>query len=117
MKQLLLLLLTAIALPTTVIADEKVKSAIKSAIEETLPTALRKNNADMLLYGQLTMTCYAFKKKHITQEQKVDMLRLAFYTHEQASKDSPTIKEDSTKMLMFTLAAYPNCFPEVQRDN
>ena len=113
MKRLLLLLLTAIALPTTVIADEK----IKSAIEETLPTVLRKNNADMLLYGQLTMTCYAFKKKHITQEQKVDMLRLAFYTHEQASKDSPTIKEDSTKMLMFTLAAYPNCFPEVQRDN
>ena len=106
MKRLLLLLLTAIALPTTVIANEK-----------TASTELRKNNADMLLYGQLTMTCYAFKKKHITQEQKVDMLGLAFNTHEQASKDSPTIKEDSTKMLMFTLAAYPNCFPEVQRDN
>tara|TARA_B100000963_G_scaffold337410_1_gene333374 strand:- start:276 stop:392 length:117 start_codon:yes stop_codon:yes gene_type:complete len=36
-----------------------------------------------------------FKKKHITQEQKMDMLGLAFYTHEQASRYSPTTEKDA----------------------
>ena len=70
MKCLLLLLLTAIALATTIIADKK----LKTSIEEEVSKQFNQTHANIGLYGQLTMTCYAFKKKYINQEQRNDML-------------------------------------------
>ena len=86
MKRLLLLLLTAIALPTTVIANEK-----------TASTELRKNNADMLVHA--TRKTIADSGDKLSDEEKEQVEKSVVSLEEAIASDSVDGIESATKSL------------------
>ena len=104
MKRILLPLLTALALPNAVNANEKVLSKM-SDIE-----------ANKILLGQVLSVCYAVDRNHITKKQKVDMLGFALNLHERAHVNKQTIQEDQMNAVGKVLDIFPDCFPEVKKD-
>ena len=104
MKRILLPLLAALALPTSLNANEKVSSEM-SEIE-----------ANKILLGQVLSVCYAVDRNHITMKQKIDMLGFALNLHERAHGNKKTLEEDQMNAVGKVLDIFPDCFPEVKKD-
>ena len=104
MKRTLLPLLAAFSLPNAINAEHKVLSEM-SDIE-----------ANKILLGQVLSVCYAVDRKHITMEQKIDMLGFALNLHERAHGNKQTIQEDQMNAVGKVLDIFPDCFPEVKKD-
>ena len=104
MKRLLLLLLSAFALPNAVNANERISSEMND------------NEANKILLGQVLSVCYAVDRNHITMKQKIDMLGFALNLHERAHGNKQTIEEDQMNAVGKVLDIFPDCFPEVKKD-
>ena len=90
--------------------DQKFIKSSKSSLEEVVT----KEAPNIGLNYQLEIICYADKKKYITQEQKEDMYKLAFYRHRVDKKYSPTIGEDAKRVVRRIFDWYPNCLPKLK---
>ena len=103
MKRFLLLLITVLALPTVVNANEKV------------PFKMTETEANRILLGQILSTCYGVSRNHITMKQKIDMLGFAMNLHEAAHGNKETLEKDQLDSIGRALRLFPDCFPEVKR--
>ena len=73
MKRFLLLVITLLALPTVVNANEKV------------PFKMTETEANRMLLGQVLSTCYGVSRNHITMKQRIEMLGFAMNFHAAAN--------------------------------
>ena len=104
MKFLVLTLLTALALPNAVHANEKASSEMSDM------------EANKILLGQVLSVCYAVDRNHITMKQKIDMLGFALNLHERAHGNKQTVQVDQMNSIGKVLDIFPECFPEVKKD-
>ena len=104
MKRLLLPLIAALTLPSTVNANEKVLSEMNNI------------EANKILLGQVLSVCYAVDRNYITMKQKIDMLGFALNLHERAHGNKKIIQEDQMNAVGKVLDIFPDCFPEVKKD-
>tara|TARA_Y100001968_G_scaffold267364_1_gene257287 strand:+ start:117 stop:413 length:297 start_codon:yes stop_codon:yes gene_type:complete len=98
LKPLLLPILTALALPNAVYANEKVSSEM-SDIE-----------ANKILLGQVLSVCYAVDRNHITMKQKIDILGFALTLHENAHGNKKN-KRRSNECCWESPGYLPRLFP------
>ena len=103
MKRFLLLLITLLALPTVVNANEK------------SPFKMTETEANRMLLGQILSTCYGVSRNHITMKQKIDMLGFAMNLHEAAHGNKETMEKDQLDSIGRALRLFPDCFPEVKK--
>ena len=73
--------------------------------------------ANKILLGQVLSVCYAVDRNHITMKQKIDMLGFALNLHERAHGNKKNIQEDQMYAVGKVLDIFPDCFPEVKKDN
>ena len=107
MKRLLLPLLAALALPTHLIASEKVDLTV---------TDVSEISANAMFTGSLLTLCYGLEKGYITKEQRQSMLAYNLSLYNALHKNEALKKEDQTLVLGKVLKIFPNCFTEVKRD-
>ncbi len=107
MKRLLLPLIAALALPTNLIASEKV-NLTEADVSEI--------SANAMFTGSLLTLCYGLEKGYITKEQRQSMLAYNLSLYNALHKNEAIKKEDQTLVLGKVLNIFPNCFPEVKRD-
>ena len=107
MKRLLLSLLAAIALPTNLIASEKV-NLTEADVSEI--------SANAMFTGSLMTLCYGLKNGYITTAQRQSMLAFNLRLFNALHKNEAKKEEDQTLVVGKVLDVFPNCFPEVKRD-
>ena len=103
MKRFHLLVITLLALPTVVNANEKA------------PFKMTETEANRMFLGQIISTCYGVSRNHITMKQKIDMLGFAMNLHEAAHRNKETMEKDQLDSIGRALRLFPDCFPEVKK--
>ena len=101
MKRLLLPLLTALALPTSLNAE-----TVKLTETEYLDTLNFSTFS-----GSLMTICHAEKKGFLSNNEKLEMINIVTSLHKKIHKDKTTYNEYKEEVLSGTRDLFPNCLP------